>query len=65
VRMTEPDTQRILLVAQVKSLLEAYVERFGTNPYVSIDLDMLDYQQLSVIRRNLHEVLYAPPSRRT
>lgn len=62
--MTDEELQRDLLLTQVRSLVSVYEERFGLNPYVTIDLDKLNVIQLSTIRRNLHEVLYAPPPRK-
>jgi hypothetical protein len=61
--MTDEELQKDLLLTQVRSLIIAYEERFGVNPYVTLKLEELDVRQLATLRRNLHEVLYAPPPR--
>lgn len=61
--MTDDELQREILMIQVQALIQAYEERFGSNPYVNLDLKTVPIMQLASIRRNLHEVLYAPPSR--
>jgi len=61
--MTDEELQKELLVTQIRSLIEVYVERFGSNPYVSLDFNLMSVTQLATIRRNLHEAVYAPPPR--
>lgn len=57
------DLQRNLLLTQVRSLIFAYQERFGVNPYDSVELDILTAIQLTSVRRDLYEVLRASPPR--
>jgi hypothetical protein len=58
------DSQHILLLAKVEAMLSEVEERVGYNPYASVDLKTLSLQDLERVRKDLHEVLYAPPARR-
>lgn len=62
--MNPSEVQKEILLTQVRSLIQAYEERFGSDPYVNLELESLTVLQLSTIRRNLHEVLYVPPPRK-
>lgn len=58
-----PDLQKELLLAKVKSMIEELEERTGSNPYISFDLQSFTVEDLAQVRRDLHEILYAPPPR--
>jgi hypothetical protein len=58
------DQQRVILLASVRSMISELTDRIGdTNPYLSVDLESYDISDLSLIKRTLHELLYAPPPR--
>lgn len=59
----DPVTERLLILAQIRSMISLIIERMGSDPYSGIDLDQLTIADLSTLRRQLHEILYAPPSR--
>ncbi len=61
--MNDDEFEKFVLLSQVQMLIQSYVERFGSNPYVNMKLDECSVMQLATMRRNLHEVLYSPPSR--
>jgi hypothetical protein len=57
--------QKALLLAAVRVMIAEVTERIGdSNPYLSMDLDSYSISDLNVIKRTLHEILYAPPTRR-
>ncbi len=62
--MIEPKLQQIMLLAQVKSMIIELNERLGdANPYADLSVDTYGLDELIVLKRNLHELLYAPPPR--
>lgn len=58
-----PDLQKELLLAKVKSMIEELEERTGSNPYASFDIQSFSVEDLMSVRKDLHEILYAPPPR--
>lgn len=58
-----PEMQKAALIAKVRSMIAEVEDRTGSNPYSSFDLDSLSIEDLERIRKDLHEVLYAPPPR--
>lgn len=57
------ESRKKLLVSQCRSMIAEVVDRTGRNDWESFDLDSLNVDDLSEIRKNLHEILYAPPPR--
>lgn len=56
--------QQTLLIAVVRTMISEVSERLGDeNPYSQLVIDDLSIPDLVAVKRNLHEVLYAPPPR--
>jgi trehalose-6-phosphate synthase len=58
--MSEAQQQELLL-AQVLAMVTELNARIGVNPYSTIDFSKYDKDGLTVAKRQLHELLYAPP----
>ena len=60
----EASTQRLLLTAEVKSMVTLLNDRLGSdNPWLLVNFDDLPDDALASARRLMHELLYAPPPR--
>lgn len=60
----EIGTQELILRNTVKSMIVELSERIGDeNPWLTTDVDVLKLQDLTAMRRALHELLYVPPTR--
>jgi hypothetical protein len=58
----KPDVERQIAMARVKSLVTLASQR-GLNPPIDLetDLTVFSLSDLEILRRALHELVYAPP----
>lgn len=62
----ELEQMRKLKLAKVRAMIAELEDRVGYNAYAAFeDLESLSIEDLEVIRKDLHETLYAPPPRRS
>jgi hypothetical protein len=61
----DPNVQQAVMLAAVKSMVIEVGERLGDdNPWSQIGFDAWDAHDLAGVKKLLHELLYAPSSRR-
>ncbi len=55
---------RSILLVQIHAMIILANDRLGDeNPYATLSYDDYDVVTLAVLKRQLHELLYSPPSR--
>lgn len=60
--MTDEEKKKLLII-RIGTLRIELAERVGFDAYEVFDFDAMSYSDLEMVRKAIHESLYAPPPR--